>query len=807
MTKKEFNNFISGRIVILDGSTGINLIKAGMPNGVCPEKWILENPEVIVSLQSRYIEAGSEIIYAPTFTANRIKLNEFGLESRIKEINIELAKLARKTAIGKALVAGDLTMTGQLLKPLGDLELEELIDVYKEQISYLVEGGVDLLVVETMTSLAETRAALIAASEVCDLPMMASLTFEADGRTLYGTDPRTAAVVLKSLGAAAIGVNCGAGPDQMIGIISEMAEVVDLPLIAKPNAGLPVLDAAGQTVYNLPEKEFAESMLPLIEAGVTLIGGCCGTTPDYIKQLTAKYGKVTPKKRKMTENRHLSSERKTISFGLNDPFIIVGERINPTGKKKLKEELKNGCLDLVLSFAEEQENAGASILDVNMGMEGIDEKEMMRKAINELSVTTSLPLAIDSSSPQVIETALRNYPGRALINSISLEKTKFDEILPLAKKYGAMFILLPLSDAGLPADISEKIDIIKKITSRAIELGIPKEDIIVDALVTTIGANKHAALEAIETIKYCREKGYPTICGLSNISFGLPERGYINTAFLTMAVNAGLTMAIMNPEQTMAVNNVMAVDMLLNREGADLRYIDHVSQCVQINGTPSTLKKRSNGDDHIHKSTEVKTAVLKGQRTKILELVKTTLDSGLTPKEILDGYLLPAINEVGILFDQGTYFLPQLIASAETMKTAIEYLEPILKQTDSGTPSAKIIIATVAGDIHDIGKNLVVLMLKNHGYEVIDLGKDVAGAEIINQAKAHQADIIALSALMTTTMTEMKNVVTLAKENNLTTKVIIGGAVITAEYAVEIGAAGYAKDAAEAVRLVQGLLK
>jgi len=815
MTKKEFQNFISGRIVFLDGATGINLIKAGMPKGVCPEKWILENPDVIVSLQSRYIESGSEIIYAPTFTANRIKLKEYGLESRIKEINIKLAKLARKPADGKALVAGDLTMTGQLLKPLGELKLEELIDVYKEQISYLVEGGVDLLVVETMTSLAETRAALIAASEVCDLPMMASLTFEVDGRTLYGTDPKTAAIVLKSLGAAAIGVNCGAGPDQMIGIIREMAEVVDLPLIAKPNAGLPILDATGQTVYNLPEKEFAESMLPLIEAGATLIGGCCGTTPDYIKILTANYGKMTPKNRKMTENRHLSSERKTLSFGLNDPFIIVGERINPTGKKKLKEELKNGCLDLVCSFAEEQETAGASILDVNMGMEGIDEKEMMRKALSELSVTTSLPLAIDSSNPQVIETALRNYPGRALINSISLEKIKFDEILPLAKKYGAMFILLPLSDAGLPADINEKIDIIEKITTRAIELGIPKEDIIVDALVTTIGANKNAALEAIETIKYCKEKGYPTICGLSNISFGLPERGYINTAFLTMAVNAGLTMAIMNPEQTMAVNNVMAVDMLLNRDGADLRYIDHISQHAQINDTPVGVvtpdrPQTPAGVDTLigtqTPATQVKTAVLKGQRTKIIDLVKTTLESGLTPKEILDNYLLPAINEVGILFDKGTYFLPQLIASAETMKTAIEYLEPMLKQTDSGTPSVKIIIATVAGDIHDIGKNLVALMLKNHGYEVIDLGKDVASTEIINQAKAHQADIIALSALMTTTMTEMKNVVTLAKENNLTTKIIIGGAVITAEYAAEIGASGYAKDAAEAVRLVQGLL-
>ncbi|MCL2717548.1 MAG: homocysteine S-methyltransferase family protein [Lachnospiraceae bacterium] len=802
MTKKEFQNFINNRIVFLDGATGINLIKAGMPTGVCPEQWILENPEVITSLHNSYIEAGSEIIYAPTFTGNRVKLKEYGLEPRIAEINTELVKLTRKTAAGRALVAGDVSMTGSLLKPLGEMEFEDLIEIYKEQIGYLVAGGVDLLVIETMTSLAETRAFLIAANEICDLPVMATLTFEADGRTLYGSDPKTVAVVLESLGASAIGVNCGAGPDKMAEIISGFAKVSKLPVIAKPNAGMPVLNASGQTVYNMSEEVFADSMKNLIEAGAALIGGCCGTTPEYIRQLTTKYRNMTPKKRKMTENRHLSSERKTISFGLNDPFIVVGERINPTGKKKLKEELKNGSLEMACAFAEEQEAAGALILDVNMGMEGIDEREMMKKAIAEIQTRTSLPLAIDSSNPEVIETALRNYPGRALINSVSLEKTKFDKILPLAKKYGAMFILLPLSDSGLPADIAEKITIIEKITNRASELGIPKENIIVDALVTTIGANKNAALEALDTIRYCKEKGYPTICGLSNISFGLPERGFINAAFLTMAINAGLTMAIANPSQELLINNTLAVDMLLNREEADLRYIDRMSQCADL----SELKQPLDTYDS-HPGTLINKAVLKGRRNKIIELVKTALDNGITPKNILDEYLLPAIDEVGGLFDKGIYFLPQLIAGAETMKMAIEYLEPLLIKDGSEVSPVTIVIATVAGDIHDIGKNLVVLLLKNHGFKVVDLGKDVSSLEIISQAKNHQADIIALSALMTTTMTEMKNIVELAKENNLRASIIIGGAVITAEYADEIGASGYAKDAAEAVRLVQRIIK
>ncbi|MDE7249197.1 MAG: homocysteine S-methyltransferase family protein, partial [Lachnospiraceae bacterium] len=488
-----------------------------------------------------YVEAGSNILYAPTFTANRIKLREYGLEDRIKEINEKLVGFSKAAASGRALVAGDITMTGRSLAPMGDMDFEELIQVYKEQITFLDQAGVDILVIETMMSLQETRAALIAAKEVCELPVMATLTFESDGRTLYGTDAVTAAVTLEKLGTSAVGANCSTGPDKMRNLIGQMAQAVSIPVIAKPNAGMPALNELGETGYDMDADTFAREMLTLVEAGACILGGCCGTSPEYIKALVNATAdrKAEPKFRKGI--RYLTSERSAAAFDLNSPFMVVGERINPTGKKKLQAQLKEGKLDMVLSFAEEQEACGASFLDINMGMSGIDEKEMMLKGLDEVTVASNLPLAIDSSHVEVIEAALRRYPGRALINSISGEEEKLEKLLPIAQKYGAMFILLPLSDKGLPDSLEEKIAIIDKISNAALSMGMSKEDIVVDGLVTTVGANPAAAKEVLETIRYCRENGFATICGLSNISFGLPERSFVNTAFLTMAIREGLT--------------------------------------------------------------------------------------------------------------------------------------------------------------------------------------------------------------------------------------------------------------------------
>ena len=839
MTREEFSTLSKDHILYLDGATGSNLVKAGMPSGVCPEQWILEHRDVMLKLQKDYVQAGTNILYAPTFTANRVKLAEYHLEKNMSAMIHELVAISREAAASSpghtVLVAGDLTMTGEQLKPMGKMELEELIDIYKEQILSMVDAGVDLLVVETMMSLAETRAALIAAKEVCDLPVIATLTFEADGRTLFGTDAKTAAIVLESLGASAIGANCSTGPAQMESIISDMVTHTRIPVIAKPNAGLPFLDENGNTCYNMEAEEFTEEMEVLVNAGATILGGCCGTTPEFIRQIHDRFGteaKVTAVRRP-EGIRYLTSERITHSFGLEDGFFVVGERINPTGKKALQAQLKEGSFEKVIQFAEEQESCGAKVLDINMGMSGIDEKASMLRALEEVSGVTNLPLSLDSSYVEVLEAALRHYPGRALVNSVSLETEKFEKLLPIVAKYGAMFILLPLSDAGLPKDIDEKKEIIHKIYDRATSLGMSKEDIVVDGLVATVGANPKAALETLETIRYCKANGFATICGLSNISFAMPERSFVNTAFLTLAIQAGLTMAIANPSQELLVSCALATDLLLNKEEAALRYIEYaggvrerreekeaeLARKLSLLESQGTANGQTSNAGSVEKSAvekgpqinemqdKLKTAVLKGNRNGIVKITKEALESGEKPAELLNQVLLPAINQVGEYFDQGKYFLPQLIASAEAMKNSIEILEPLLQTGSAGEEMPVVVIATVEGDIHDIGKNLVALMLKNHGFHVIDLGKDVPQAKILETAREHHAEFIALSALMTTTMQRMREIVAAAKQEGITAKIIIGGAVITQEYADEIGADGYSKDAADAVKLAKSLME
>ena len=934
MTKETFRE-IAKSYLYLDGATGSNLVKAGMPSGVCPEQWILEHREIMLKLQKEYVAAGTDILYAPTFTANRVKLAEYALEDRMQSMIRELAAISREAASGAdhpVYVAGDLTMTGEQLKPMGKMELEELIDIYKEQITALGEAGVDLLVVETMMSLAESRAALIAAKETCDLPVMVTMTFEADGRTLYGTDAKTAAVVLESLGAAAIGVNCSTGPAHMRQIVADMAACTrDIPIIAKPNAGLPFLDEDGNSCYSMGAEEFTEEMKELADAGATVLGGCCGTTPEYIRRLRAAFGKgrVPDRERRKEGTRQLTSERRTVEFGMDGSFLIVGERINPTGKKLLQAQLREGNFDRVLQFAEEQEHDGALILDVNMGMSGIDEKAVMLRAIEEVSGVTNLPLSLDSSHVDVLETALRQYPGRALVNSVSLEREKYEKLLPLVKKYGAMFILLPLSDKGLPENIEEKKQIIETVLTRAYSLGLTRDDVIVDGLVSTVGANRKAALETLETIRYCRERGLATICGLSNISFGMPERSFVNTAFLTLAIREGLTMAIANPSQELLVGCALATDLLLAKEEADIRFIEYTGIVAEKKekkeaalqkklsesaargdpairkgmnnsgggsgagvsaGQPGNMSGSGNTEQHpdslgdsdagrqqgtgyvdsnagqqpgtgfgggaerqqpgtgsgnnvagvqpgtgsgnsdagvqpgtgsggsgAREQSETKAeesrcrtvlrgSVLKGNRNGIAAQTREALSQGEDPSALLNEILLPAINQVGELFDKGKYFLPQLIASAEAMKNSIEVLEPLLQQDTDASNMPAVVIATVEGDIHDIGKNLVALMLKNYGFRVIDLGKDVPKETIIQAAKENNARIIALSALMTTTMRRMKEVIAYAKAEGVHAKVMIGGAVITQDYADEIGADGYSADAAEAVKLAQRLV-
>ena len=819
---------IRKRKVFCDGGMGSLLQARGLKPGELPETWNVLHPEILKEVHLEYLKAGCDIVTTNTFGANGLKFGsegEFSLKNLVTAA-VENAKAAIKEA-GHGYVALDLGPTGKLLKPLGDLAFTDACDLYKEVVSYGVEAGADLVLIETMSDGYEAKAAVLAAKESCDLPVFATMIFDSKGKLLTGGNVESTVALLEGLGVDALGINCGLGPVQMMDILKDILKVVSVPVIVNPNAGLPRSEG-GKTVYDIDADEFARYMAQIADMGANVVGGCCGTTPEHIKKTVAL---CKDKVQALPEEKNrtvISSYSQAVVIDKSP--VIIGERINPTGKKKLQAELKEGSLSMVRTMATEQEENGAQILDINMGMNGIDEKQMMLDAIYEVTSTVDLPLCIDSSHVDIIEAALRIYPGRALVNSISLEKEKIEYLLPIAKKYGAMFILLPLSDEGLPKDSAEKHGIIREILRRAEAIGMGKEDIVVDGLVATIGANPKAALECFETFSFCKnEMELPTVCGLSNISFGLPERSYVNTAFLTMAIGNGLTMAIANPSQELLMNAAFASDMLLNKEESGIRYIgrmnylsekhegmEHVwvpvgtAKGAAVKGTAAGQAGNAGGAKDSGNANEARsavfTAVLKGNKNHILDEVKHALDTGEKPDDIINGHLIPAINEVGELFDKQKYFLPQLISSANTMKVAIEYLEPMLARSDK-EPKATLVVATVEGDIHDIGKNLVVLMLKNYGYHVIDLGKDVPADLIVDTAMKENARVIGLSALMTTTMMRMKDVVELVKERGCTAKVVIGGAAITESFAEEIGADGYSKDAAECVKLVDRLLE
>lgn len=887
MDKKVFNKMLSEKILILDGATGTQLQKKGMPVGVCPEQWVLEHPESIIAIQKDYMSAGSDIIYSCTFGANRFKLNEFGLGDKVAEFNRKLVELSKQAVGPKCLVAGDLAPTGTLMEPFGSITFEECVNIYKEQVRALLEGGVDLFVIETMIDIQEARAALLAVKESCELPVIVSMSYDKKGRTLSGTDPVTALITLQSLGADAVGCNCSTGPEQMVDIISMMKPYAKVPLFAKPNAGLPRL-VDSSTVFDMDAATFGSYAEALVKAGANMLGGCCGTSPEYILKLKENTENLQPAAVRPKPYSALTSTRKTVFFGADYPVGIIGERINPTGKKKLQEELKNGLTDLVGDLAAEQVEKGAQILDVNAGMPGIDEKDTLKKLTDFLSWSVNVPLSIDTTSPEALEAALRVYPGRALVNSVSLEESKIKRMLPIAAKYGAMFILLPLDDNGVPEKAEQRQEIVQRVYEEATKYGYTKSDIIVDGLVMTVSSNQEAASETLKVVKWCSEEfGSSTVLGISNVSFGLPERSWVNAAFLAMAIGNGLTMAIANPSTEILMNIKLASDVLAARDKNCMNYITAFSkQEADPSGTKGITQNSNNGKnvdgnksnnenssrssngsggsgsrDNSSESDDSKNNndsmvsndsknenngnadkkgynngnsdasqvgirifddVVKGNKDEIKTLIDEALKEGIKPETIVDEFLIPAINKVGVLFDERKYFLPQLICSAEAMKTGFDYIEPLLKgnsgvnKEDSSVKKdgrcvnkvdneTVIVLATVKGDIHDIGKNIVALMLRNYGFKVHDLGKDVNTEKIITEAKRLNAEIIGLSALMTTTMIDMGEVVKQAKKEGLTCKIIVGGAVVNEEYAKQIGADGYAKDAYDAVKLVQRL--
>jgi 5-methyltetrahydrofolate--homocysteine methyltransferase len=798
-TKRKILNLLQQRVLILDGATGTELHVRGMPTGVCPEMWCIENPDALHNIHAAYKKAGSDIVFTFTFGANRMKLREYGIDN-VRNINTQLALLAKRAVGKEVLVAGDIGSTGHFIEPFGNLLFDEAVEIFKEQVKGLLEGGVDLFAIETMMDIQEARAALLAVKEITGHFTIVTMTYESNGYTLSGTDPVSALITLQSLGADAVGCNCSTGPDAMLNFIAAMKPYATVPLVAKPNAGMPRL-AGKKTVFDMGHEEFASFGKKFVAGGVNLIGGCCGTTPEYIRSLKKKVARtpaIMPVRKSLSA---VSSARGFRIFEHGSPLCIVGERINPTGKKPLQQELLEGTMTLVRQMANEQERQGADLLDVNVGVHGIDEIKTIKKVIHLLSTSTALPLVIDSPNIETIHTALRIYPGRALINSISGEAHKLKMLLPIAKKYGAMFILLPITENEIPETTARRTHIIKEIYRAAKRSGFSKDDIITDGLVMTVASHPHAVTEALKTLAWCRDRfKCRTILGLSNVSFGMPERKWLNAAFLSMAQASGLTMAIANPADRDLMNIKMAGNVFMQKDRNAASYIRHFSE----QPVPEHSIPRKEFTSPVQKVSE---AILEGNRDGIIDVVERALASGTTPAALVDDVMIPAIIRVGEFFDQRKYFLPQLIASAEAMKAALGHLEPRMKDAKAARVwKGVIILATVKGDIHDIGKNIIALMLKNHGYKIIDLGKDVPPEEIMNAIRDTHPDIVGLSALMTTTMVNMKEVIDLARIKGHSCPFLLGGAVVTKTYAASIGAS-YAKDGVEAVRVIDQMLK
>ncbi len=795
--KKRIIGLLKKKILILDGATGTELQKRGMPPGVCPEAWCRENPKAIGDIHRAYRDAGSDIVYTCTFGGNRPKLSQYGIQA-VREVNRDLATIARRAVGAKTLIAGSIGPTGRFVEPFGDLAFEDAVGIFREQAQGLLDGGVDCFVIETMMDIQEARAALIAVREIGSFFTLVTMTFEKEGRTLNGTDPVTALITLQSLGADAVGCNCSTGPSAMLEFVEAMKPYAAVPLVAKPNAGMPRL-SGGTTVFDMDASSFGACAGRFAAAGVNFMGGCCGTTPDYIRELTHSLQGAAPVPPRRKSLGAVSSARNVLLLDRDRPLMIVGERLNPTGKKALQQELLEGKTSIIRQMAREQEKQGADLLDVNVGVPGIDEVKTIRTVVNLLATITALPLVIDSSRVETMEAALRRYPGRALINSISGEKEKLARLLPLAARYGAMFILLPLTDGEVPETAARRREVVQDVFRAAKTYGFTKEDIVVDGLVMTVASNPEAGREAIRTVDWCANTfGCRTLLGLSNVSFGMPERQWINAAFLAMAQACGLNMAIANPGSDEIMNMKLAGDVLMRKDRDAAAYI------ARFSGRPASGAEKPPED--LSAVDKVSTAIIEGNREDVVSLVENALAAGIEAATLMDEVMIPAIVQVGDFFDKKTYFLPQLMASAEAMKKAVVCLEPRLLEGKAARGEKGIVLlATVRGDIHDIGKNIVALLLRNHGYRIIDLGKDVPAEEIVAAIRREQPHVVGLSALMTTTMVNMKEVIALAAQEGLSCRFLAGGAVVTKSYAASIGA-DYAKDGVEAVRAVERLI-
>lgn len=791
----------SGKLLFLDGAMGTMLQASGMPAGVSPEKFCLANPDILKNIHLAYLAAGCDILTSCTFGANAMKLPA---DLDVETFNCRMVEIARQAIAesgvsGPRFVAGNVGPTGKFARPLGDVDPGAMIDVFARQIRGLVRGGCDLIFMETQFDLAETRAAVIACRKVCDLPVMVSMTFE-HGLSLTGSTPEIFAETMQNLGCDVIGSNCSLGPDEMLPVVRELLRVCSCPVMAEPNAGMPRLEG-GHTVFPLQPEEYAEKTSKFAAMGAQVLGGCCGTTPRHMAALVKACAGLAPASRaKPRQSGIVLTSRSCLArIGRSSPLAIIGERINPTGRPELAAALRQGEYSSALKLADEQVEAGASVLDVNVGAPHVDEVKTLPALVELLAGRLLVPLSLDSSSVAALEAALPVCPGSCLINSISGGRERMARLGPLCRVFGSPFILLPLAGAHLPATASKRIEIIEDLLVQAEDLGIPRRLVLVDILALALSSFPAAARECLDVLAWCAARDIPTTVGLSNISFGLPARDLLNATFLAMAAGAGLCSCIANPCAARIAEVAPAIHLLQDHDRDGENFI------AAFRGWRPSGAGQAPGQARREAET-LYDAVVHGDRENILALLEKDLAAGEEPMRLVNEVLIPAINEVGAKYEKREYFLPQLIRSAEAMRKAFERLKPLLRENGAGLEKPVIVMATVEGDVHDIGKNIVALLLGNHGFDVIDAGKDVPAAAIVECAKKHNAAIIGLSALMTTTMVRMQDTIALLKEQGLPIKVMVGGAAVTREFARSIGADGYSADAVEAVDLAKRLL-
>jgi 5-methyltetrahydrofolate--homocysteine methyltransferase len=794
-----FLQALKERVLILDGAMGTMLQERGLPPGGCPEEMNLSAGAVVAGVHREYAEAGADILVTNTFGGNRVKLAHYGLENRTAEINVRAVDLARAAAGPGAFVAASVGPTGRFLEPVGDASFDEMVAVFGEQVQAFASAGADLVTLETFLDIREIRAAVVACRTFSSLPVMALMTFDDGGRTVLGTPPEAAAVTLDALGADVIGSNCGLGIDGIYTILEKMRSVTPRPLIAQANAGLPEL-RDGVTVFPGTPEEMVAYHQRLLALGVRVIGGCCGTTPAHIRAmrqaLTGMDASWTPPPRRTW----LSSRSSVVPLGGNAPCAIIGERINPTGKKLYSQELREGKTAYIRREALAQVEAGAMLLDVNCGAPGVDEPAALERAVFAVTSVAAAPLVLDSSDPIALERGLKAADGKVLINSVSGEARSLTAILPLARTYGAAIIGLALDESGIAPDAEGRLAVGQRIVEAALAAGIPREDLLIDCLALTVSAEPRQARQTLRAVRTASDLGLGTVLGVSNISFGLPARPILSAAFFSMALEAGLSAAIINPKEERMMDAWRAAMVLLEKDIRAEEFIAHYSGVSQAPAVPVAAEVERDI------RARLATAVIEGDREGILLLVEEALDQDLSPMEVGNEGLLPGLEEVGRRFAKGQYFLPQVMLSAETMQAAFARLRQAMKGAQMAT-LGRILMATVEGDIHDIGKNIVCTLLENHGFEVFDLGKNVPARRIVEEAKALAVDAVGLSALMTTTLAQMEKTIAELRQAGVKVFTMVGGAVVTPDYAAAIGADLYAADALEAVAKVKELLR